>query len=223
MSGVPVKPTAQESPRQPYRSPRRAAAALKTRQAIRAAAETLFLRDGYAQTTMRAIAEQAGVSEKTIYLAYATKANLLLEVIRVAARGDQAPETISQRPEWRAVTTGPLEDVFPRFAALNAALMARTARIIALAQSAAAIDPELAQHGARARAATRADLFELTAELKRRGALAPGISEQDAADTIYAVASEVTVYLRLITECGWDDARYAELIARTLKANLSTP
>src|SRR3954468_11298446 len=103
MSGAPVKPTAQESPRRPYRSPRRAAAALKTRQAIRAAAEALFLRDGYTQTTMRAIAEQAGVSEKTMYLAYATKANLLLEVIQVAARGDEGPETLAERSEWRAV------------------------------------------------------------------------------------------------------------------------
>ncbi len=40
---------------------------------------------------MRAIAEQAGVSEKTMYLTYATKANLLGEVIQVAVRGDEAP------------------------------------------------------------------------------------------------------------------------------------
>ena len=37
---------------------------------------------------------------------------------------------------------------------------------------------------------------------------------------MYALASEVTVYLRLTTECGWDDARYADLIAHTLKANI---
>jgi AcrR family transcriptional regulator len=169
---------------------------------------------------MRAIAEQAGVSEKTMYLTYATKANLLREVIQVAVRGDEGPETSSQRPEWRAVVRGPREEVFARFAAVNTAVMSRTAPIIALAQHAAATDPELAQHGAHARATTRADLLALAAELKRRDALAPGISEQDAADTIYALASEETVYLRLTTECGWDDTRYADLIARTLKANL---
>jgi AcrR family transcriptional regulator len=220
MPGDPVKPTAQGSARRPYHSPKRAAAARKTRQAIRGAAETLFLRDGYAQTTMRAIADQAEVSEKTMYLAYSTKANLLLEVIEVASRGDEGPETMAQRPEWRAVMIGPIEEVFTRFAALNATLMARTARIIALAQSAADVDPELAQRGARARATERADLLEFTAELKRRGALAPGLSEQDAADTIYALACEVKVYLRLVTDCGWDDARYADLIARTLKSDL---
>ena len=39
-------------------------------------------------------------------------------------------------------------------------------------------------------------------------------------DIRYALASEVTVYLRLTTECGWDDARYDNLIAHTLKANI---
>ena len=220
MSRPPVKPPAPGSPRRPYHSPKRAAAALETRQAIRAAAEELFLRDGYTQTTMKAIAQQAGVSEKTMYLTYATKANLLGEVVRVAVRGDEAPETLSERDEWRAVVRGPIDEVFARFAALNATLMARTAHIIALAQSAATVDPELAEHRARARATAHADLLALASELKHRGALAPGVSERDAADTIYALASEVTVYLRLITECGWDDARYADLIARTLKANL---
>jgi AcrR family transcriptional regulator len=220
MSEPPVKPPAPGSSRRPYHSPKRAAAALRTRQAIRAAAEALFLRDGYTQTTMRAIAEQAGVSEKTMYLTYATKANLLSEVIQVAVRGDEAPETLSERPEWHAVMRGPIDEVFARIATLNAALMARTAPIIALSQSAAAADPEFAQHGARARATARADLLALAVALKRRGALAPGISEQDAADTIYALAGGVTVYLRLTSECGWDDARYADLIARTLKANL---
>ena len=68
--------------------------------------------------------------------------------------------------------------------------------------------------------ATRANLRALAAELKRRGALAPDISAQHAADTIYAVATDESVFLRLTRECGWTPARYADLIARTLKASL---
>jgi AcrR family transcriptional regulator len=218
-----VKPSGPEPSRRPYHSPKRAAAALKTRQAIRAAAEALFLRDGYTQTTMRAIAEQAHVSEKTMYLTYATKANLLREVIQVAVRGDEAPETLSGRAEWRAVVAGPPDEAFARFAALNAALMARTAPIIALAESAAAVDPELAEHRARARATARADLHALAVELQRRGRLASGVSVQDAADTMYAITNDASVYLRLTSECGWNEARYADLMARTLNANLSAP
>ena len=68
---------------------------------------------------------------------------------------------------------GPVEEVFARFAALNAALMTRTAPIIALAESAAAIDPELAEHRDRAHAASRADLHALAAELKREARSPP--------------------------------------------------
>src|SRR5215203_3551867 len=113
MSGSTVKPQDRGS-RRPYHSAKRAAAALKTRNAIRDAAESLFLRDGYARTSMKAIAKQAGVSEPTMYLIYATKANLLREVIQVAVRGDEAPATLSERPEWRAVAHGPHDQVFAR-------------------------------------------------------------------------------------------------------------
>jgi hypothetical protein len=118
---------------------------------------------------------------------------------------------------------GPPDEVFARFATLNAALMTRTAQIIALAESAAAVDPQLAEHRARACATARADLHALAVELKRRGALAPGVSEQDAADTMYAISNDASVYLRLTTECGWNEARYADLIARTLKATIAVP
>jgi hypothetical protein len=114
-------------------------------------------------------------------------------------------------------------EVFARFAALNASLMTRTAQIIALAESAAAVDPELADHRARARATARADLHAIAVELKRRGALTPAVSEQDAADTMYAISNDTSMYLRLTTECDWNEARYADLIARILKATLAVP
>src|SRR5215208_6969828 len=100
--------------RRPYRSAKRDAAALKTRHRIRDAAETLFLRDGYARTSMTAIAAQAGVSEKTMYLTYATKATLLRRVIEVAVRGDEAAATLAERSDWRAIVRAPAEEAFAR-------------------------------------------------------------------------------------------------------------
>lgn len=78
-------------PRRRYDSPRRTGGALQTRRRIRSAASELFLRDGYARASMRAIAASAGVAEKTVYLAFATKASILNEIIRVAIRGDAGP------------------------------------------------------------------------------------------------------------------------------------
>ena len=218
----PQGPSAREESSRRYATPKRDRRAAATRAAILSAAETLFLRDGYARTSMKAIATQAEVSEKTMYLAFATKASLLRQVIQRTVQGDEVQTPLSERPEWRAVVTGPVDEVFLRFAALNAALMTRTAAIIALGESAASVDPELAEYRDHAHAATRANLRALVAELKRRGALGVGISEQEAADTIYALATDESVFLRLTRECGWTPARYGDLIARTLNAVLAT-
>jgi hypothetical protein len=57
---------------------------------------------------------------------------------------------------------------------------------------------------------------------QRRGALSPDTTGQRAADTIYAVACDESVFLRLTRECGWTPEDYADLIARTLNATLGT-
>ena len=71
-------------------------------------------------------------------------------------------------------------------------MMTRTAAIIALGEAAASTDPELATYCDQAHAATRTNLLALAAELHRRGALGPGISEQHAADTMNALATDET-------------------------------
>jgi hypothetical protein len=103
---------------------------------------------------------------------------------------------------------------------MNATLMTRTATIIELGEAAAATDPELAGHRDRAHATTRENLRALAIELERRGALAAGVTVHDTADILYAVATDEGVFLRLTRECGWTPDRYADLVARTLEANL---
>ncbi len=220
MSDSSVNAAASNSPRRPYRSTKREQRARETRRAIREAATTLFLRDGYTQTSMRTIAHQAGVSEKTMYLAYATKANLLSHVIQVAVRGDEDPAPLAQRRQWREVLNSPPHGAFARFAELNATVMARTAAIIAIGEAAAAGDAELAGYRDHAHAAVHADVQALVNALSRAGILADNTDLSHAADTIYALAADESVYLRLTQECGWTDPQYAELLATTLQASL---
>lgn len=204
----------------PYRSVKRAQAAARTRQSIREAAKELFLRDGYARTSMKAIAARAGVSEKTMYLAYDTKAALLRDVIEVAVRQDEDLAPLSQRTPWRDILAGPPEEAFARFAALNAALMARTAAIINVGETAAAADVELAAIRDRAHEAGQLEVRLLVSALRRAEALAPGIDEDEAADVLWAISTDETLYLRLTQERGWSDARYANLLQRVLDATL---
>lgn len=53
----------------------------RSRAAAKDAARTLFLRDGYAGTTMEEIASEAGLTKRTLYNNYADKDALFLEVV----------------------------------------------------------------------------------------------------------------------------------------------
>jgi AcrR family transcriptional regulator len=203
-----------------YNSLKRAQAALATRRNIRASGRALFLRDGYLRTTMKAIAQEAGVSERTVFLAFPTKAALLSEIIRVAVRGDDDEQPLSARTQWRTILAAPTREVLPRLAEFNAALMARTAHVLDLGETAAGSDPALAELRDRGRQATHDQMSELAAELDARGALAPGLSVKHAADVLYALTGDQTIYLKLTEDCDWTPAQYAHMLEKILTATL---
>jgi len=64
-----------------YRSPRRDEQARATRRAILDGAEELFSRQGFAETSIREIAEHAGVSEQTVYNGFKDKVGLLVAIV----------------------------------------------------------------------------------------------------------------------------------------------
>src|SRR5689334_15071718 len=68
------------------------------RQTIRDAAEKLFLAQGYAATSIAAIAEEAGVAPETVYATFKNKRALLKELIDVRVAGDDEPIAINDRP-----------------------------------------------------------------------------------------------------------------------------
>jgi AcrR family transcriptional regulator len=82
---------------------RRARKALATRRRILEAAETLFTRDGYATTTIAAIADQADVAVQTIYAVFGTKRAVLSELLAVRVVGDDDTIPLKDRDDWRAM------------------------------------------------------------------------------------------------------------------------
>ena len=68
---------------------RRARKALDTRHRMLDAAEALFVRDGYAATTIAAIAEEADVAVQTVYAVFGTKRAILTELLAVRVVGDE--------------------------------------------------------------------------------------------------------------------------------------
>jgi AcrR family transcriptional regulator len=83
--------------KRPYRAPRRDEAAARTRLRVVVAARELFERAGWAGTTVRAVADAAEVSPKTVEALFGTKAALLQAAVDLAIRGDLEPVPMPQR------------------------------------------------------------------------------------------------------------------------------
>src|SRR3954470_22988482 len=90
-----------------YDSTRRRAQAEATRREILEAAERLFSQQGYAGTTIAAIAAEAQVAPKTVYLAFETKAGLLRALWNLRLRGDANEVPVGDREWYREVLDEP--------------------------------------------------------------------------------------------------------------------
>jgi AcrR family transcriptional regulator len=217
MPDRPVKRAPHEPRRRAYHSPERARRASQTRTRIVAAARSLFLEAGYFPTSIRAIAAEAGVAEKTVYLAFKNKAALLDAVIDAAIGGADQP--VPWAEERESILASPPSEILARFGEASAGVMERTARVLAMAEAAATVDPELAVLRERGHTAMRSQFRRIAAALRGHAALAKGISEEQAAATIYALAND-SVYLRLVDGYGWSAQQYGRWLACTLSAAL---
>jgi AcrR family transcriptional regulator len=202
MPGGPVK--------RKYDAGSRRAGAEATRERICAAAEDLFVRNGYARTSVRAVAKAAGVAEATMYLAFPGK-GALLDAVIVRATRDNASGGLD------AIAAAPPDEILSRLAASNAVLMARAARLIALGESATLMDADLRPLRERAHRRLRGAFRVVADRLAAAGLLRAG--PQEAADSLYAIANEDT-YLRMTEGAGLSPERYAGWLTSTLEAIL---
>src|ERR1043165_5051275 len=90
-------------PSRRYSSQVRDEQARRTRQAVVTAARELFLAQGYAATTIDAIAEAAHVSRRTVFNSAGGKSVLLKLAFEWAIVGDDEPVALADRPAVRAV------------------------------------------------------------------------------------------------------------------------
>ena len=122
-----------------YDSTRRREQAAATRLEILEAAQRLFERDGYVATTMAAVAAEAGVALKTVYLGFETKAGLLRALWHLRLRGDEADVPIAERQWYRDVIAEPDPERQLRLGAHNARLVKeRAAKLMRVMRDAAA-------------------------------------------------------------------------------------
>lgn len=209
--------------RRAYRSAVRDRRAAENRAAILRAAHELFVAQGYPQTSVAAVARAAGVSDDLVYLHFRTKRHLLVEVLNVAVTGElDSPEVLEQEgPRAVAAETDQRRQI-ALFARDIARRIDRGRPIDDVMASAALVDDDIAEKHRSLHATRLQNLTRFTEWVARNGPLRDGLSVEDAASTVWAVASPA-MHRLFVDDLGWDVGRWAEWIRRTLEAALLPP
>jgi AcrR family transcriptional regulator len=209
--------------KRPYNSPRRRAQAEETRRAILDAAQRLFEANGYVPTTMDAIATDAGVSLKTVYLAFATKSRLLRALWDLLLKGDQDDAPVAERPWYVEV----LEEPDP---ARTLQLTARYSRMVKerisglleVIRSASTVDPDSAALWELIQRDFHANQRVIVESLQRRAALRADLDVDRATDILWML-NHPDVWLLLVGRRKWTPDQFEQWFADTTCALLLAP
>lgn len=200
-----------------YRSDIRRQQAALTRTAIVDAAAELFISEGYARTTIRAVAERAGVAPDTVYAIFGTKVRVLTAVIdaRLAPPG---VENVMDRPEAQAVRAeSDHANQLRRFARDIASLSTRVRPVFEVLRTASASEPDVRAVFEEMEAHRFTNMARVATWLSERGPLR--VDHDRAAAIIWTLASP-DVARMLCDMQGWSDDQYAEWLESTLAAAL---
>lgn len=211
------------TPKRRYNSARRQAQARETRRQIVAVARRLFTAHGYAGTTMEAIAREAGVAVETVYAAFGSKRAILARLAEVAIVGEDAPLALAERPEAQDVRRERDQQRQIRlFAHETRTLMERIGPVVAILRGAAATEPEIAALLQELLDKRLDAMRQFVRWLAENGPLRAQLREAEAADVVWALASQEMHHL-LTTDRGWPAERYEHWLENTLISLLLPP
>jgi AcrR family transcriptional regulator len=206
--------------KRPYESPRRRAQAAETRRQILDAAQRLFEQQGYAATTMAAIAAEAGVALKTVYVAFETKSGVLRALWHLLLRGDEGDAPVAERDWYRAVLEEPDPERQVRLAARSSrTVKERAGQMLGVIRSAAPVDPDIAALWRRIQAEFYDNQRAIVESLDKKKALRPGLDVVRATDTLWTL-NHPDVWLLLAGERGWTPEQWERWFGDTICAQL---
>ncbi|RPE37096.1 TetR/AcrR family transcriptional regulator [Kitasatospora cineracea] len=208
------------TPRRPYDSARRQQAARRNRAAILAAGRELLFRDGYRATTVRAVAERAGVSPETLYKAFGGKPGLAKALWDVTLAGDDQPLAMAERPQLQAVLA--TLDAHAKLRLYAAFVRGVHERLAALSALLAEAGPEVGQVLALSEDERMAGVSAFVAHLADTGVLPPGTDTARLAESWWALTGP-HLYTQLTTGRGWDTDTYEDWLTGLLAAALPSP
>jgi AcrR family transcriptional regulator len=210
----PVKPTRR------YDSPRRREQAAATQDAILEAAGRLFAAQGYPTTTMAAIASEAGVALKTVYVVFETKAGVLRSLWNALLRGADSDTPVTGQPWYREVLDEPDPEQQLRLNARNSRTgKLRLGGVLEAIRTAAASDPEIEELWERIQSEYHSNQRVIVESLAEKRALRPELDVVRATDILWTV-NHPDVWQLLVGRAGWSSEQYEQWCADTASAQL---
>lgn len=202
--------------KRPYNSTRRQAQARATRRQIIDAAYRLFTESGYDGATVEAIAARAGVATETVYATFGNKRTILARTIDIAVGGDDQPVDVLQRPDPQLVLqmTDPAQ-LLRAFATGITDTLERVAPLFAVMRAAAQTEAEIAELLNGLLAERFQNLGFFVKQLAAHSALAAGMDQTAATETVWALTSP-ELFSLFTVDRGWSKARYADWLGAAL-------
>jgi AcrR family transcriptional regulator len=207
----------------PYNSPRRREQAAATRLQILEAAQRLFEAHGYAATTMAAVAAEAGVALKTVYVVFETKSGLLRALWHLLLRGDEADVPVPERGWYREI----LNEADPErqlrlMARSSVGVKQRAGALMGVIRDAAPTDPDIAALWSRIQTEFYDVQRAIVEALHRKRALRRGLDVTRGTDLLWTL-NHPDLWHLLVRGRGWTPDDYERWFADTICAQLLAP
>ena len=216
-------PAAPQSGRRPYRSPLRQAQARRTQARILDAATQAFRSQGYAGTTVAAVAAAAEVSVAAVELAFPTKPDLLKAAIDVAIAGDDEPVPVLERPWAESARAAPDATAFlDAVATILVPAAERSDALVLAALEGARSDDRLVPLAAQLSAQRAVTAGWIVNGLTEKAPLRAGLDRSEAIDIVWLLM-DPAVFDRLTTARNWPPDRFGRFFADALLRLLTKP
>ena len=201
-----------------YSSPLRDEQAARTRARILDAASELFLERGYARTTIKDIAETAGVARDTVHAVFGSKPRILTALIDLHLVPDNSVVSVLETPGAQAIRDEPdqrrqIELLARWLAGISTGLRP----VFEILRTASAVEPEMAGIFKEMDRFRMVNMQAYARWIAARGPLR--MNTKRAGETIWALASP-DVARMLCDELGWSEAQHARWLADALTRTL---
>jgi AcrR family transcriptional regulator len=183
-----------------------------TRNMIVAAAQALFLEQGYICTTIEAIAERAGVATSTVYAIFGSKRGILRAIRDTWHERTHLREVLSSSP-----TSASPEERIEQLAEATRKQWEMGAEVTAIYTGAAAADPRAAAELTQSLIGRREGLQNFAKNLEPH--LQNGLDVGHAASILQALCLP-EVFDELVRHSGWSVEEYQNWLVKTIKGQL---